>query len=40
MTNQAKIEEHVLSWPGITMHEHEFGGTEYRLGKREVGHYH
>lgn len=39
-TNQARIEERVLSWPDVTAHEHRFGGTEYRLGKRELGHYH
>lgn len=40
MTNQATIEQRVLSWEGVTTHEHRFGGTEYRLGKREIGHYH
>lgn len=39
-TNGAEIERHVLSWVGITTQEHRFGGTEYRLGKREIGHYH
>ena len=39
-TNQAKLEAQVLSWPDVTAHEHQFGGTEYRLGKREIGHYH
>lgn len=38
--NQQRIERHVLSLPGVTTHEHAFGGTEYRLGKRELGHYH
>lgn len=40
MTTQAIIEQRVLSWEGVTTHEHRFGGTEYRLGKREIGHYH
>ena len=39
-TNQTRIEHYVLSWPDVTSHEHQFGGTEYRLGKREIGHYH
>ena len=30
----------VLSWPGVTAHPHRFGGTEYRLGRRELGHIH
>jgi hypothetical protein len=35
-----QIREHVLTWPGVTEHEHEFGGVEFRLGKRELGHLH
>jgi len=27
-------------WPGIEAHPHRFGGTEYRIGKREIGHIH
>ncbi len=34
------IQEAVLSWPGVSAHPHQFGGTEYRLGKREIGHIH
>jgi hypothetical protein len=30
----------VLSWPGVTAEPHRFGGEEYRLGKRELGHIH
>jgi Family of unknown function (DUF5519) len=40
MTNQALIEEQVLSWDGISVHPHRFGGREYRLGSREIGHLH
>jgi hypothetical protein len=36
----AKITETVLGWPGVTAHPHRFGGTEYRLGNREIGHIH
>jgi predicted DNA-binding protein (MmcQ/YjbR family) len=35
-----KIHETVLSWPDVTAHSHRFGGTEFRLGKRELGHIH
>jgi hypothetical protein len=35
-----KIHEAVSIWPGVTAHPHRFGGTEYRLGKRELGHIH
>ncbi|MGH2605797.1 MAG: luciferase family protein, partial [Anaerolineales bacterium] len=30
----------VIEWPGVTAHPHRFGGTEYRLGRREFGHVH
>lgn len=35
-----KIEETVLTWPGLVAQPHRFGGTEYILGSREVGHMH
>ena len=34
------IKQAVLGWDGITAHPHRYGGTEYRLGKREIGHIH
>lgn len=30
----------VLSWEGVMAHPHRFGGTEFRLGTREIGHVH
>ena len=30
----------VGSWPGVTIHAHRFGGIEFRLGRRELGHLH
>jgi hypothetical protein len=35
-----KIEVVVSAWPGVTSGPHRFGGTEWRLGKREIGHIH
>lgn len=35
-----KIHEAVLGWPGVTARPHRFGGTEYKLGRREIGHIH
>jgi hypothetical protein len=35
-----RIRETLLQWPGVTAHAHQFGGTEYRLGRREIGHVH
>src|SRR5258705_10159224 len=34
------IQKAVLEWPGLTAHPHRFGGTEYRIGTREIGHMH
>jgi hypothetical protein len=30
----------LLTWEGIEAHPHRFGGTEFRVGKREIGHIH
>ncbi len=37
--NEAVIRE-VSSWEGLTVHEHRFGGVEFRVGRRELGHLH
>lgn len=34
------IEKAVTAWNGVTAHQHRFGGIEFRLGKRELGHIH
>jgi hypothetical protein len=35
-----RIEREVGSWEGVTVHAHRFGGIEFRLGRREIGHLH
>lgn len=35
-----RIRETLLQWPGVATHPHRFGGTEYRLDTREIGHMH
>ena len=40
MSAAARIEAAVTTWDGVTAHEHRFGGREFRLGKRELGHLH
>jgi hypothetical protein len=35
-----RIAKAVLSWPGVERAPHRFGGVEFRLGKRELGHLH
>ncbi len=34
------LEAEVLSWPGVTTSIHRFGGTEFRVGRQEIGHLH
>jgi Luciferase len=36
----ARIEREVAGWEGVTVRTHRFGGVEFRLGKRELGHLH
>lgn len=35
-----QIHQAVMEWDGITAERHHFGGTEYRLGRREIAHVH
>jgi hypothetical protein len=37
--NEAVFQE-VSSWRGVSVHLHRFGGTEFRVGRRELGHLH
>jgi hypothetical protein len=36
----AAIVREVSSWAGVTTGRHRFGGTEFRIGRRELGHLH
>jgi hypothetical protein len=35
-----KISQAMLALEGVTQQPHRFGGQEYRLGRRELGHVH
>ena len=35
-----QIVDTLLTWDGMESHPHRFGGTEFRIGKREIGHIH
>lgn len=35
-----QITQVVSGWSNVTSQPHRFGGTEYRLGRREIGHIH
>jgi hypothetical protein len=37
---QERITEAVTAWEGVTVQSHHFGGVEYVIGKREIGHIH
>jgi Family of unknown function (DUF5519) len=34
------IKETLSRWEGVLAHPHRFGGTEFRIGRREIGHVH
>jgi hypothetical protein len=38
--NAARVTAEILTWEGVSQHEHRFGGVELRLGNRELGHIH
>jgi hypothetical protein len=40
MSIHERIASEVLSWEGVNSAPHRFGGTEFLLGKRELGHLH
>ena len=37
---QQQITQAVSQWAGVTVAPHRFGGVEYQLGTRELGHIH
>jgi len=34
------VKRELLTWPGVTTHDHRFGGLEFRVNGREMGHMH
>ncbi|WP_201008522.1 luciferase domain-containing protein [Paenibacillus glycanilyticus] len=40
MGNKAVLEELLLSWPGVTTGPHRFGGIEFAVNGKEIGHLH
>jgi hypothetical protein len=37
---QEQITQTLLGWEGVSIQPHRFGGVEYCLGRRELGHIH
>ena len=35
-----QVEQVVGSWEGVSVGPHRFGGIEFRVGRREIGHLH
>lgn len=35
-----RLVDEVSEWPHVAVGEHRFGGTEFRIGPREIGHVH
>jgi Luciferase len=35
-----KIKNSVMKWKDISFMQHRYGGTEFKLGNREIGHIH
>jgi hypothetical protein len=35
-----KVKTELLSWTGVTLQPHRFGGTEFQVNGREMGHIH
>jgi hypothetical protein len=42
MTNRLidAIEREIATWPGVSVEPHRYGGIEFRVGRREIGHLH
>ena len=35
-----QIVDTLITWDGVDARPHRFGGTEFRIGRREIGHIH
>jgi hypothetical protein len=40
MASAERIAREVTSWSGVVAAPHRFGGVEFRVGRRELGHLH
>lgn len=39
-TAEQRITHEISKWPDVTVAPHRFGGVEFRVGRRELGHLH
>lgn len=35
-----EIEQEIGAWPGVALSQHKYGGVQFNLGKKELGHIH
>src|SRR5918999_6402573 len=35
-----RVKTELMSWPGVSLQSHRFGGTEFRINGKEMGHTH
>jgi hypothetical protein len=40
MSVSERIQRELAGWPGVTAIPHRYGGVEFRVGRRELGHLH
>ncbi|MBL0170791.1 MAG: DUF5519 family protein [Gemmatimonadaceae bacterium] len=38
--HSARLESLLREWPGVVVTAHRFGGLEFRVDRREIGHFH
>ena len=38
VSTSQRVSKEILSWPHVTSGQHLFGGLEFRVGSREMGH--
>lgn len=39
-TERSGLTEELLTWDGVTIHPHRFGGVEFQWNGKEIGHLH
>jgi hypothetical protein len=40
MSASQRVSKEILRWPNVSSGQHRFGGLEFRVGAREMGHLH
>jgi hypothetical protein len=40
ISDSDRVQQELKSWQGVTVHDHQFGGLEFRVNGKEMGHMH